>query len=628
MNKIVVASVLLSSMALAFPAYAEGDRTPDEYNPDAKFESPLDRSFNPIVNDHPNGGRASDSQIFAEEAVRLVQGAASGKPVTNAVAVEKAEWQATEVLSKTDEDFEPAQDQEYKGYEYQSVRMGQPLESKGFIPDTEAVKTADSQAADTGANTKQAAGKETVTMPLVITGDDAQYANETGDFIIEGNVSVRQGATTLRSAKAVGNAKTGDIWLLQGGTLKESSNTVNAQWAHYNFNKKTGEMKNIRGEALPDPSGKKKDFFNAPHGVIENGQMVIDQGGNYTRCPAVLHPSCVSVHADKIVIVPNRQIVAYKVKVFLRGKHIYSRDVWKQEIGEGANKEVLMPRFGWKSSKGYYISLDYEQPIGNPLLKNPTKIYTQQVYYTKSRYKPFWGIRHDEHDFYVRLHDGYVYDSDNDEIDEGIWLHKKADWGLFLKPHRIARGIPLTYDANITHGLWKYSNESWSSWHTEKVVHLRHDRIYPFKAKKLYVDLMAGHKWVNESHAGTPDTVRHGKKLHTNIFSGTVGYRFSDKWNIWQSYQSEHKTSYNFSLGQPDFSREWITGITWKPDDRNSFSVVNRYNADQDSDTHGFYSTKYIWKHRFCCEVLSVEYKRKHYNHDDSWSVKLDFANW
>ena len=92
--------------------------------------------------------------------------------------------------------------------------------------------------------------------------------------------------------------------------------------------------------------------------------------------------------------------------------------------------------------------------------------------------------------------------------------------------------------------------------------------------------------------------------------------------------KSEHKTSYNFSLGQPDFSREWITGITWKPDDRNSFSVVNRYNADQDSDTHGFYSTKYIWKHRFCCEVLSVEYKRKHYNHDDSWSVKLDFANW
>ena len=221
-----------------------------------------------------------------------------------------------------------------------------------------------------------------------------------------------------------------------------------------------------------------------------------------------------------------------------------------------------------------------------------------------------------------------IYDTDNDLIDEGIWLHKKTDWGLFLKPHRIARGVPLAYEANITHGLWKYTNESWSSWHTEKVIRLRHDRMYPLGGKKLYMDLMAGRKWVDESVAGTADTAKYGKKQNTNIYHATVGYKFSDKWNIWESFHDEHKTSYNFTLGQPDFSREWVTGISWKPDSHNLVSVVNRHNSDSSSLTHGNYSTKFIWRHRFCCEVLSVQYERKHYKHDNDWTVKLDITNW
>ena len=568
MKKKLMAYLLLAGVVLTMPVYAD-DRTPDEYNPDAKYESPSDQANSRIVNDYRTIQANDEGEAFVRNAGKLMQGNVSAKETADPQSVAEAKTKRKVEEAKT---------------ERQAV------------------------------------------LPIIITGDDAQYENDSGDFTIEGNVTLQQGETHLFSSKAVGNAKSGDVWLLEGGTLKETANTVQANWAHYNFNSKTGELRSIKGESKPDVTGDKKDYYTAPHGIINNGALEIDQGGTYTRCPAVKHEPCLLVKAKTITIVPNERIVAKDVQVFLKGKLIYKRKVWTQTVGEENNR--VMPRLGWKSNKGFYVSLDYEQPIGNPLVKNPTKAYMHQVYYTNSKYKPFYGIRHDEPDFYVRLHDGYVYDSDNDFIDEGIWLHKKTDWGLFLKPHRIARGIPLSYEAGITRGLWKYTNENWSSWHTEKFVSLRHDRIYLFGGEKLYLDLMAGRKWVDESVAGTADTVKYGKKLNTNIYHGTIGYRFSKKWNIWETYHNEHKTSYNFTLGQPDFSREWITGVSWKPDDRNLVIVVNRYNSDSGSPTHGNYSTRFIWQHRFCCEFLSVEYERKHYKHDNDWTVKFDIVNW
>ena len=673
MKKQLVASVLLAGMAFAMPVYADDDRTPDEYNPDKKYESPLNQRPDFIVNDYRTVRTEDEDEAFAKAAGVLVQGAASGKntvvqknnsvlkvsteqksatnyneerqeskkyagSVTKQIALDEAEKQAEKVLSETDDNFEPVPGKEFPGYEYQTRKQGASMPGDELISDNKLLpglkspeiisdKEKTTQASYETVQTDKKRKKKTKThnLPLVITGDDAQYASESGDFIIEGNVSLQQGQTHLTSTKAVGNAKTGDVWLLEGGTLQEPENRMNVHWAHYNFNKGTGELLHLKGASSPDPGSGKFDFYEAPHGIVENGMLIIDQGGTTTRCPAVVHRPCLSVKAKTITIIPNDRIIARGVQVFVKGKHIYSRDVWVNDLREG--KSSIAPRLGWKSDYGYYISLDYEQPIGNPLLKNPTTFSMHQALYTKAKYKPFYSIRHDEPDFYVRLNDGYVYDSDNDLIDEGIWLHKKTDWGLFLKPHRIVKGIPLTYDASITHGLWKYTNESWSSWHTEGIINLRLDRIHLFGGKKLYLDLSMGRKWVNES-LDNAVTRAHGKRLNTNIYNATIGYRFSDKWNIWETYHNEHKTSYLFSLGQPDFSREWRTGIAWTPDDRNSVTVVNRYNADSSSWCHGNYSTIISWSHRFCCEGFTVSYERKHYNHKNDWTVKFDLFNW
>ena len=576
------------------------------------------------------------------------------------IAQEKAGRRAEEILSETDDNFEADQDKEYPGYEYQARRQvksyfgienskndlqqDQNTELKAEVksadgkefsaPDGDEKKTG-KQAALAGNERKPVLSdkkvkktgdkKDAKKSPLIIKGNDAQYSSESGDFIIEGNVSLEQGDTKMYSSKAVGNEKTGDIWLLEGGTLREPTNTVYSRWAHYNYNKGTGELLHIKGASRSTGSSSKFDYYEAPHGIIENGMMIIDQGGMTTRCPAVKHHPCLSVKAKTITIIPNDRIIARNVQVFVKGKHVYSRDVWINDLQKKASQ--ISPHIGWDDERGWYASLEYSRPIGNPLLKNPTTFYMEQIYYTKSKYKPFYGIRHDQKDFYVRVNSGYIYDSDNDALDEGVWLHKKIDWGLFLKPHRIAKGLPLSVDGYITHGLWKYTHRNWESWHTDKAVYLRHDRFYPLGGKKLYMDLMVGRRWINESlDNGT--TRRYGKNRSTNIYHGSLGYRFSDKWNIWTTYHHEHITSYLFSKGQPSFSRDWSMGIAWRPDKHNTFTIVNRRNMDSKSYTHGNYTTTFTWSHRFCCEVLSVSYQRKHYNRKNEWTVKFDFLNW
>ncbi len=698
MKKQIMASVLLASMLFAVPGYAAYALTPDDYDSDDKYKSPLEQSYGPIVNDHPKAESADEGEAFALAAEQLIQRDASNKDdsgqkrvrketsVTSEKeaapadktkkgkeskpdkvaaatkgALEKASQQAEKVLSETDDSFEPAQDKEYPGQEYQAGRQiksysesanfreylqqryntllkSAEQKSSGGVGssvshnDVKKTETESSLAGNKGkpvssANkgNKKKEKTNAQPVPLIIKGNDAQYSSESGDFIIEGNVRLKQGLTNVTSTKAVGNANTGDIWLLEGGTLQEPTNRVNARWAHYNFNKETGELLHLKGASSANPRSGKFDYYEAPHGLIEHGMLIMDQGGMSTRCPAVKHHPCVSVKAKTITIIPNDRIIARGVQVFVKGKHVYSRDVWINELNK-ENKQTK-PRIGWDNERGWYASLEYSRPIGNPLLKNPTTFYMEQIFYTKSKYKPFYGITHDRRDFYVRVNSGYVYDSDNDALDEGVWLQKKIDWGLFLKPHRIAKGLPLSVDGYITHGLWKYNHLNWESWHTEKAVFLRHDRFYPLGGKKLYMDLMVGRKWIHES-LNNATTRRYGNGLNTNIYHGTLGYRFSNKWNIWTTYHNEHRTSYLFSKGQPSFVKDLSMGIAWNPDKHNSFTIVNRRNLDSETRTHGNYTTTFTWRHRFCCELLTVSYENRHYNGEKKWTVKFDFLSW
>lgn len=435
-------------------------------------------------------------------------------------------------------------------------------------------------------------------LPIRLTGEHAEYDTVSGDFHAEGNIKVSQNGQDIYTTQVKGNMKTGDIWLLEGGKLVEGASEIQAAWGHYNFNNKTGEMKKLTGK-----NG--KDFFAAPHANIYPDKMVLDEGGSTSRCPAVKHPKCLEIKAKNFEIYPNDKIIARDVQVFVRGKHIYSRDYWKNSLKE-KSKERILPHIGFKDSdKGTYVNLSYERPLGDK-----DTIYADLNYYSKVGYKPIYALEHDERNFKVTYENGCFEEDDE-------WVKKQNNIRFKYKNHHISRKLPLSYSAYFERGLWKNDDSGRKSWHTEYGAFLNHDRIYLFNSKKTSLDLTIGKKWTRES---AEDTLQ-----STNVYYATLGQKISPHWNTWVGYYREDFTTDVFTYDQPDMATELRNGLQYIMDDKNSFTIVNRYDLDQKKN----YETRYSWTHKFCCWQLSLIYKHKDTdNKDSAFEAKFDFVNW
>lgn len=433
-------------------------------------------------------------------------------------------------------------------------------------------------------------------LPINMSAEHAEYDSVSGDFHVSGNVVITQGTEKLLTTYAVGNMKTGDVWLEQGGTLIEPKSNMHGKWVHYNFNNKTGEIKEITGTSL-------KDIYDAPHATIYPDKIVMDEGGRTSRCPSVKHPPCLSVTAKTFEIYPKEKMVAHDVKVYVRGKHVYSRDLWVNNFNDDG-KTKIMPRVGYDGSdNGFYVKLEVSQPVSEK-----TMVSVDLPKYSKAGYKPVYKINHNERNFSISYMHGW-------DEDDGDWYKKQNTWRFNYKNHHIIDGLPLSYSAYYEYGLWNrwYENTGRSgrkSWHKEYAVYLNHDPIYLFNSKNTVLNLTVGKKWVNESVTG--DT------RSTDMYYATLGQKLTPQWRTWLGYYREKETSALFDLGQPDMEIELRNGLQWTPDSKNIVSVVNRY----DLSKHRNYETDYRWLHKFCCWALEFTYE-KSFNDDDDNSFKV-----
>lgn len=436
---------------------------------------------------------------------------------------------------------------------------------------------------------------ETV-LPIHLTADHAEYDSTSGDFHASGNVVVKQGTDTLLTTYASGNMKTGDIWLEQGGTLLQPQSNMRGQWAHYNFNTKTGEIKQINGTSV-------KDIYDAPHATILPDKVVVDEGGRMSRCPAVKHPPCLSITAKTFEIYPKEKMVAHDVKVFVRGKHVYSRDLWVNNFNDGG-KTKIMPRLGFDDSdNGFYVKLEVEQPIDEK-----TMVSVDLPKYSKAGFKPVYGITRDERNF--RIGYSYGWDEDDDE-----WYKKKNNWRFDYKNHHIVKGLPLSYSGYFEYGLWERERDSRKSWHKEYALYLNHDPIYLFNSKNTVLNLTVGKKWVHESY--------NDETRSTDMYYATLAQRLSPKWRTWVGYYRENLTSSLFDIGQPDMEQELRNGLQFAPDSKNVFTVINRYDIGKGKQ----YETDYRWLHKFCCWALELTYEKEQHNGDNSFKLHYYFYN-
>lgn len=445
------------------------------------------------------------------------------------------------------------------------------------------------------AASKKAKNEQKQVLPIVLYGDNVLYHKDTDDFSATGNVRVLQGQQTLYTTKVEGNLQTGDVFLQSGGRLTEPDAQMTGEWLHYNFNNKTGEIKKIAGT-----SG--KDIFKADHAIIMPEVITLDEGGQTTRCPAIEHDPCVLVTAKKVEIYPKEKIVAHDVKVFIKGKHIYSRDLLVNRL-DSEREQSFSPKLGYSDNDGFKMRIHYEHNFNERLAA-----VGDFNYYDKHGYRPMYGLHYDHKGFYAKLQDGWSEDSDDN------WIKKESDITVGLKGQRISEGLPLSYGVYYNHGLWKDDNIK--SWHTEYGINVNHDRIYFDNSKSLFLDLGIGAKKKKESYDDST--------TNTMTYSAALGKKFDNRWNTWTSYYWEKSENDLFAYNRPDMAEELQNGITYRFDDKNSLTFVNRYDLGKSN----LYEQDWRYIHNFCCFQIEIEYRDEKQNGNKSWHVKYDLVRW
>jgi len=451
------------------------------------------------------------------------------------------------------------------------------------------------------------------TQPVLLNGDHVEFENATGDFLATGKVKIKQGTETLMTNYAFGNMKTGDIYLLEGGTLLEPGTRVEGKWLHFNYNTKTGEMKQVNGRGA-------KDFFKAPHALIMPDKVIADQGGITTRCTAKKHVPCMHVEAKRLEFYPKEKMVAHEVKVFAKGIHIYSRKLWINEFKD--SHQFLKPSFGWDGKdNGWYFKLSQSEPISD---KDHLRV--DLIQYSRNGFRPMYKFTHKERNWTFKYKNGW-------EENDDYWYHKQNDYRFDYKPHHIIDGIPLSYSGYFEYGLWnkqhnKTGKSYQKSWHREYAYYINHDPIKLF-GPDTTLHLTYGRKWVHESF--NRDT-----KV-TNMYYATIRQKLDSNKKMWVSYLREKRTSSLFQIGQSDMDKELRLGLQWSPTKIDTLSVVHRYDVGDRMHktlpsgqliTNRNYQTTYNWYHRFCCWALQLSYERKWYKNDHEFKLQYFFYNW
>lgn len=443
--------------------------------------------------------------------------------------------------------------------------------------------------------TKKSKEGQKEVLPITLYGDNVIYHQDTGDFSADGNVRILQGKQTLHTVKLVGNMKTGDVFLNEGGRLVEEKSEMTGEWLHYNFNNKTGEIKKLAGT-----SG--KDMFKANHGTIYEGKIVLDEGGQTTRCPAIINDPCVLVTAKMVEIYPQEKIVSHDVKVYIKGKHIYSRDLLVNRLDQ-KESQSFMPKIGYSDSDGVSLKLHYTHSFSEELSLNG-----DFNYYDKTGYRPMYSLNYDERNFYINVQNGWDEDSDDN------WVKKESDIKVVYKGHHFSDKLPLTYSLYYNHGLWQ---DDWKkSWHTEYGMYINHDRIYFDDSKSLFLDMGAGPQWIKESYDDST--------TNTMNYNARLGKKFDERWNTWAGYYWTKSENNLFAYNRPDMAEELQNGVTYKWDENNSLTFVNRYDLGKSS----LYEQDWRYVHNFCCFQIAIEYRDEKHNGDKSWHIKYDLVRW
>ncbi|GBG58016.1 LPS-assembly protein LptD [Sporomusaceae bacterium FL31] len=424
------------------------------------------------------------------------------------------------------------------------------------------------QAAETKNNTKSAA----VTAPIIFEGDDLSFSDATGEVFAKGNVKIQKDQTLIQTEELRGNTKESTVWVDGSANLTQPGVNLVGTGVEYNYKIRSGLMNQAKGKVGHE--------FVAAHNISMTSEELVLHDGTITRCPAKVPDYHIS--ADKIEVWPGDKMIAYNAKFWIKDKMIFSIPKYQKSIKENARSESDFPQLGYTSKDGAYIIQHLEYPVSND-----TAAFVNLAYYTKSDFKPNFGLKNSNGNYSMSLSQGYFRDDDDN------WIKKEPELRVNFG-EKIGQS-PFNYSVGAVYGKWVDNYKT--SWHQDYSIYFSRDPIEINHTTKLY--LGTGFEWVQESYnKSTQEIFR---------YDAVVTKEFAPRFSSWVGYHYYDKEMNLFDYDVPDLNKQLDVGFHYKIDKMNAIT----FNQSYDMENHQIFDQDYTWNRDLHCWQVDITYRAK-----------------
>lgn len=430
----------------------------------------------------------------------------------------------------------------------------------------------------------------TKNVPVSVEGDELFYDENTGKFVVDGNVVL----TSLDQRRFVTDHADGNLQLqdveVEGKahmlqlTPAQARIILNGYHTQYNWGKETGRMENAEGK-IDHQYVKAKRIELYP-------DKIILYNATASKCGAK-NPDY-HMKADRIEYYPGVETISYGVSYYLGSIPVYS--VKKQVTKEG-EKNQYMPKATYDSDNGFGLRDTFYYP-----LVDRVNAYVDVFWSQHNDLKTHGGFIYDTKAFgRFALRDGFFEDAD------GKWIHKAPTlrWDY---TSRIGRS-PFSYGLAYEHGAWEQNGK-----------HSIHSYYYG----SLSMDAIKLGTWrihPSINYSITDETYNHSRVSGIG-YNITALKEWDKRWVTYLGYHYSESNSRNsvFDFDLDSYSEKYTAGFSYSFSDKDRIVVGVAFDAQQNR----LMDTDYYWYHNIHCGELIVRYREKR----DQIKVTAQFSPW
>lgn len=425
------------------------------------------------------------------------------------------------------------------------------------------------------------------TAPIVIEADQLYFNDASGDLFAEGNVHIEKGQDVLAASKLNGNTKIGEVWSEGQAALSRPGMNVIGQSLRYNYQRQTGKLGQVKGTVDRYLVSSKSITVNPEHSEIS--------GASLTTCPANVPDYHIS--ATRVEIWPGDKMVAYNAKFWIKNTVIFSLPKYQTSLKQTAGGKSSFPRLSYSTATGVGIAQYLETPVtGN------VAAFTDLVYYSKSGFKPEYGLVTRNPGYTAQLAFSHEKNSDDE------WLKKEPEFSVQLTPWYVGKS---KVKANVILDAGKWREGSVVGWRNSYSVYFAHDSIR--LSDKTSVDLGVGFQSIFYGYDHSRNNIFH--------YDVAINTKHSDRLDTRLAYYHRGQSGTSpYEYDRIDISRELAGGFMAKVDRLNSIGVTVSY----DLATKQTKDVDYTWRHNLHCWEVDLTYREKR----DQIRLSLSTVHW